>query len=721
MRVTIPPDPAPPVQDPDDDQDPEPVPDGPPIEEFQITAAAGGLTPVGFDLNIVRGIGPIVISGDHQVVAQGEDFPLPLLLLVTDETGRPATPGTEVLVSPFNAACDESVAKVDARGFITAMCRGNRIQSGAGTVASGSISTSIPTLLEKLGSENFRAVFTFSLATGANQINVEKLGGDNQTGETGTTLASPLLFRVTSDFGATNGFGTEITHVSGPPVTFTPRRIVDLPGRTHAISVKLGENAGQTVIKVTASAPRLPTVFFTINATGGRPVTIQSSGDGQSGRILSTLPTPLRVQVINESGSPVPFPDVKWTILGGGDATLETVSDATGSSAIVTFGDTTGPVAIRAVVGTLQADFTVNATTPEPASISTFSGQNQTLTSGVLSEPLVVKVNEQNNLPAAGAVVTFSGPPAVRLFPLSGGEPGNPIQVSAGTDGLASVRVELLTASALLEHGAPEQLSRTITITASAGEQLSTAFILNLVGRRPEFESAGIVNAATFAGGLVPGGLATIFGQGLIEGIVGTESAAGATTFGGTTIRVGGIPAPLISLSAGQTEQINFQVPFETSPGQTTTVEVENNGSRSTVANVPVFTVQPGIFEIPLQGDSTIAAVLHSATGQLVTPDNPADPGEVLSLFYTGGGRLNPPVPTGVLGPVPASIITLPSLVGVDNKGAEVIFNGYAPGFLGLYQANFYVPNDARCGLRPITIRLGDTFAPNSTVAVRCP
>ncbi len=149
--------------------------------------------------------------------------------------------------------------------------------------------------------------------------------------------------------------------------------------------------------------------------------------------------------------------------------------------------------------------------------------------------------------------------------------------------------------------------------------------------------------------------MASIFGAGLVEGIIGTETAEGATSYGGTTIRVGGVPAPLLSLSAGATDQINFQVPFETTPGQVTTVEVENNGSRATVANVPVFPVQPGIFEIPLSGGSTIAAILHNSTGQLVTPDNPAARGEAVALYYTGGGRLNPSVPTGVLGPVPAS------------------------------------------------------------------
>ncbi len=51
----------------------------------------------------------------------------------------------------------------------------------------------------------------------------------------------------------------------------------------------------------------------------------------------------------------------------------------------------------------------------------------------------------------------------------------------------------------------------------------------------------------------------------------------------------------------------------------------------------------------------------------------------------------------------------------------QPLFNGYAPGFLGLYQTNFFIPKDANCGPRPVTIKIGETFAPNSTIAIRCP
>ena len=90
-------------------------------------------------------------------------------------------------------------------------------------------------------------------------------------------------------------------------------------------------------------------------------------------------------------------------------------------------------------------------------------------------------------------------------------------------------------------------------------------------------------------------------------------------------------------------------------------------------------------------------------------------------MFYTGGGPVNPPVPTGTLGPVPASVSTLPTIVGIDNAGVPVLFSGYAPGFLGTYQVNFQVPAEARCGLRSISLQVGDASSGNSSIPIRCP
>jgi uncharacterized protein (TIGR03437 family) len=196
---------------------------------------------------------------------------------------------------------------------------------------------------------------------------------------------------------------------------------------------------------------------------------------------------------------------------------------------------------------------------------------------------------------------------------------------------------------------------------------------------------------------------------------------SGATSFNGTTVRVDGIEAPLLALAPGSPEQINFQVPFEISPGQLVSVEVENNGTKTTVQFIAVFSVQPGIFEVE-QGQGMIGAVLH-VDGSLVTAANPADPGEVLSLYFTGGGALEDPgAATGELGPAEPPLTTAGQTdVLVDSLKAEVLFSGYAPSFMGLYQTNFVVPPDITCGPQSLSVVVSATPSPASMINIKCP
>jgi uncharacterized protein (TIGR03437 family) len=424
------------------------------------------------------------------------------------------------------------------------------------------------------------------------------------------------------------------------------------------------------------------------------------------------------VQVFNEANQLVAFPQVTWTVLEG-DASLVPTSTPTASTARVLIGNTLGTIRIQARAGSLVTTFAIEATPPQPVSISTITGQNQTLTSGVLSEPLMVIVNEVNNQPASGVTVTFSGPSNVVLHALEGDESGNPFERVTDASGTAGVRAELVASSAL--SASPDQVSSTITITASVGENLSTSFLLNVVGRSPAFAVDGVLNAASFQPGVVPGSLATIFGSGLSEGISGTVFVGGETSYGGTIVRIGGFQAPLISITGPPNEQINVQVPFELSAGVQTTVEVQNNGSSTTIGGIASFASQPGIFAIPLDDTTSVGAVIHADTGELVTPDSPAAHGEAVSMFITGGGAVNPAVPTGLPAQGLPPVMVLPVIVGVDNKGSEVMFSGYAPGFIGLYQINLRIPSDAACGLVALNIKVGNVVSARTNTAVLCP
>ena len=86
---------------------------------------------------------------------------------------------------------------------------------------------------------------------------------------------------------------------------------------------------------------------------------------------------------------------------------------------------------------------------------------------------------------------------------------------------------------------------------------------------------------------------------------------------------------------------------------------------------------------------------------------NPAAVGSVVTVYLTGIGPLDNPVPTGAAAPSsPLSQARLPVHVTIGGFDTTVGFLGLTPGFIGLAQANLYVPN-LSTGKYPIVINIG--------------
>lgn len=218
----------------------------------------------------------------------------------------------------------------------------------------------------------------------------------------------------------------------------------------------------------------------------------------------------------------------------------------------------------------------------------------------------------------------------------------------------------------------------------------------------PEPVLDGVVNAASFVTGMVPGSLATVFGREL-SAVRGTVSAGGARIWEGAWVEVEGQRAPLLGLCGDEGyEQINFQVPFELGSPARVRVEVYNQGARGVLADVPLYRVQPGLFEWAAPDGVRYAAAVKQ-DGSLVGPGNPASAGEAIALFLTGLGPILPVLRTGEPGPdFPPAETWLKPTVRVGDAVAPVLFSGYAPRFIGLYQVNIVVPG----GLAPGPARL---------------
>ena len=690
------------------------------IQQVILSATAPNVRPMFFDVRVVHELGIKAVSGEDQVAGANQELSKRLVVSAVRANGNPVASGTVLAASAVGGACIGAAA-VNIAGFASVQCRSAALPPGQ-TQRPGTVTLSALQFASELGLENTIQPFTFTTFSGANGIQIESLSGDGQTAPPGVPLLAPLIFQVTNE--TTNvviPVTAEVSRLDGPPVSTSPRLSSEFPDVPRQIAATTGKYSGTAVIQVEAAAPGLSKTSFTVEILPETPSFLSKKNDGQEGKILTTLTNPLEVAAFNQSGQVIPFPVIEWEVVSG-SATVSALTSSTGSKATVKFGPLAGAVVIQASVGQLTTTFNVDALGPEPDQITLLSGQGQSLTPGILSQPLSVLLFEDGQA-AAGSIVTFSGPPTLVFHPLGPGAPGNPLTTNADLDGRAIARVELVPVTGLVEQGVAQQQTTAAMVTATvASGTVSRDVPFGVIGRTPQFTSSSLVNAGSFRPGIVPGGLATIFGTGLVEAISQIVLPSGVTSFNGTSVRIDGIPAPLLALGPGASEQINFQVPFQIAPGQLVSVEVENNGTKTTVQNVAVFSVQPGIFEVP-QGQGKIGAVLHADDGALVTAANPAEKGEALSLYFTGGGSLNAPgAVTGQLGPADPPLTTAGQTdVLVGGVKTEVLFSGYAPSFMGLYQANFVVPPDIICGQQSLAVVVSATPSPATMINIKCP
>jgi uncharacterized protein (TIGR03437 family) len=237
--------------------------------------------------------------------------------------------------------------------------------------------------------------------------------------------------------------------------------------------------------------------------------------------------------------------------------------------------------------------------------------------------------------------------------------------------------------------------------------------------RAPRFSASGVVNAASFVAGIVPGSLATVFVAGVRDdaGDVIAEAVPLPTTVAGVSVTVAGTAAPVYSVAnIDGRERVTFQVPSLLAGQKTAAVIVTRDGQASKAVDVPVAEFQPGVFTI----DGTQAVIVHGADLTLATAERPLGRGEVAALYASGlGAVLNTPV-DGAAGPV-SPLATALAQVGVTIGGTscDVLYAGLAPGFVGVYEVNFRVPAEAPSGVQDIVLSANAAAAPPVRVVVQ--
>lgn len=400
-----------------------------------------------------------------------------------------------------------------------------------------------------------------------------------------------------------------------------------------------------------------------------------------------------------------------------------------------------------APIGSVTLTVTTAATTPPSVSTITITGTGATGSTGAVTAARSVSVTLAVTLDflmnvsprfqsvAAGASATYtlalSNPTTA-----STSATYTPLALSSAT--AASSTVSLACSGlpsgaqcAFSPNPAPVVGNVTLTVTTAATTPAGTSFVtitgtdvtgsqsvnfglvvtpaLAPIVRPPAVTAAGITNAASFAAGLVPGGIVTIFGTNLTTGVTGVVVAVGLplpTSLKGTSVTVNGIQAPLFAIAnVGGNEQINLQIPLEVAGQATATIIVTNNGVAGTGVQVPILNAQPGIFTL----DGQNGAFLHGADFSPVSAATPAAKGETVILYATNLGPVTPPVPTNLPAPVsPLSTVQAGCSITVGGVPANLAgdFCGLAPTFIGLYQANFTIPLSTPSGPADVVLQV---------------
>ena len=264
----------------------------------------------------------------------------------------------------------------------------------------------------------------------------------------------------------------------------------------------------------------------------------------------------------------------------------------------------------------------------------------------------------------------------------------------------------------------PQALARgafqgTITVTSNAANSTFTIPVdLEIVPRRAPIVHVGaVLNNATFEPfeQVAQGGIVAVFGE---QFHYAPPVQAGAlplpTQLAQTRVLVNGRAAPIYYLSENQ---INFQIPFETQPGEIT-VQVERNGELSPPTQTRVVPRKPKMLRLLDSGNEVFYGIIVNSDGTFPVArrfnfpnSRPAREGDVLTIYLLGLGQSNPPATSGAASPssplprIPGDWrVIFGNGVFVSGIPVEPLYVGLTPGLVGLYQVNVQIPGGVQKG-----------------------
>lgn len=225
--------------------------------------------------------------------------------------------------------------------------------------------------------------------------------------------------------------------------------------------------------------------------------------------------------------------------------------------------------------------------------------------------------------------------------------------------------------------------------------------------------SQSIGNVASYAySATPPGSVFALFGQNLASKPAGAVTTTLPAELLNTTVTVNGEKAPLFYVDQ---LQIDAQMPLDI-PGNTVASVIVTNGTSASNA-AAVYVPASGTPGISVYANNR--AVVINANGVVNSASAAASVGDEVVVYFTGGGPVQAAgkLTTGEPAPSGLSPVTGANSITVGGIGANVVYMGLTPGSIGLYQANFDVPQIGK-GTYPVVITIAGQASNNPVMTV---
>ena len=243
---------------------------------------------------------------------------------------------------------------------------------------------------------------------------------------------------------------------------------------------------------------------------------------------------------------------------------------------------------------------------------------------------------------------------------------------------------------------------------------LDVPFVYNAAGSRPWIESIADTATNDSTRGIAPGSLARISGSDFALYPSGPVPVPQVRRLPlsrkGITVA---FDAPGIDVSvAGRIASVDensvtVHVPWELAGAARGFVKVRT-ANHSEPFQFQLVEANPAVFMYS-HGTEPFAAALR-AGGAPVTVENPATPGEAVTILMTGNGPVQSPPPTGAAGTRFNSTIYPPG-VWIGSESAEVSYSGLDPGMAGLYLVTARVPDALEPGNHSLRVEVNGTYS----------